>query len=67
MNQSQTNPVRMSLNDYDGTFETIEPIEIPVDDEYSESDEIAIRNTVQPEKPNDDSIDEGEETEEDSE
>jgi len=43
-----------------------------VDDEYSESDDIAIRNTVAPEKPKfneglDDSIDEGEESEEDSE
>jgi protein-tyrosine phosphatase len=70
--QSQTNPVRISSTDYDGTFETIEPIEIPVDDEYSDSDEIAIRNTVPAEKPKfneggDDSIDEGEESEEDSE
>jgi len=63
--------VRISTADYDGfeTLEPIEPIEIPVDDEYTESDdEIELRNNLPNDKPKenegqDDSIEVGDDTE----
>jgi len=67
--------MRISTTDYDGyeTIEPIEPIEIPVDDEYtSDEDEIPLGRNLPMEKPKfnegqDDSIEVGEETDEDTE